>query len=220
MSAARELIVVGAGNLEVAKLVRAINRHAPTWNLVGYVDDDPATWGRQLDGVPVLGEVERVREGELSEAFLAISVGATRSRRKLVERIGADPDRFATLVHPGVDLWGVTLEPGSLVLEGAVLSPDVRIGAQSILSLRAVVAHDSSVGPYSNLTPGVLVNGRCRLEEGVHVGSGAVLLPGIKVGAWASVGAGAVVTRRVAPHTTVFGVPARVLSTAPEGKAP
>jgi acetyltransferase-like isoleucine patch superfamily enzyme len=43
------------------------------------------------------------------------------------------------------------------------------------------------------------------------IGSGAVILCGVEIGAGALVGAGAVVTRDVAPGTTVAGVPARLL---------
>lgn len=220
MSAPRPLIAVGAGNLEIARLVRAINHRAVVWDLVAYVDDNRALWGRELDGVPVRGAVEDVSGSDSAGAFLIISVGATRARRELVERIGGSPERFATLVHPGVDLWGVTMEPGSLVLEGALISPGVHLAGHCFLNLSTVVAHDSTVGRYSNLTPGALVNGRCSLEEGVYVGSGAVLLPDVHVGAWATVGAGAVVTRDVAPHATVAGVPARVLKSGAEASSP
>ncbi|MEU4361966.1 DapH/DapD/GlmU-related protein [Promicromonospora sp. NPDC023987] len=48
-----------------------------------------------------------------------------------------------------------------------------------------------------------------RVEAGAKVGTGVVLLPGVIIGAGALVGAGSVVTRDVAPGTTVFGNPAR-----------
>jgi len=49
------------------------------------------------------------------------------------------------------------------------------------------------------------------IEAGASIGGGATILPGICIGAGATVGAGAVVTRDVAPKTTVVGNPARVL---------
>jgi acetyltransferase-like isoleucine patch superfamily enzyme len=48
------------------------------------------------------------------------------------------------------------------------------------------------------------------VERGASIGSGAVILGGVRVGAGALVGAGAVVTRDVAPGTVVRGVPARL----------
>ena len=51
---------------------------------------------------------------------------------------------------------------------------------------------------------------RTVVERGAALGSGAVVLGGIRIGAGALVGAGAVVTHDVAPGETVAGVPARV----------
>jgi UDP-2-acetamido-3-amino-2,3-dideoxy-glucuronate N-acetyltransferase len=47
------------------------------------------------------------------------------------------------------------------------------------------------------------------VEQSASIGSGAVVLGGIRIGAGALVGAGAVVSQDVAPGTTVVGVPAR-----------
>jgi acetyltransferase-like isoleucine patch superfamily enzyme len=52
------------------------------------------------------------------------------------------------------------------------------------------------------------------VERGASIGSGAVVLGGIRIGAGALVGAGAVVTRDVAPGEVVAGVPARALARA------
>ena len=50
------------------------------------------------------------------------------------------------------------------------------------------------------------------VEDDVWIGAGAVLTDGVRVGEGAVVAAGAVVTKDVAPHTVVGGVPARVIS--------
>lgn len=50
---------------------------------------------------------------------------------------------------------------------------------------------------------------RTVVESGASLGSGAIILGGVRIGARALVGAGAVVTRDVAPGETVVGNPAR-----------
>ncbi len=49
------------------------------------------------------------------------------------------------------------------------------------------------------------------VEDDAWIGAGAIVLDGVRIGRGAVVGAGAVVTRDVAPHTVVAGVPARLI---------
>jgi len=52
------------------------------------------------------------------------------------------------------------------------------------------------------------------VREGASIGAGAVVLPGVTIGRWAMVGAGAVVTRDVPDHAIVAGNPARLAGRA------
>lgn len=47
------------------------------------------------------------------------------------------------------------------------------------------------------------------VEDGASIGAGAVVVAGLRIGKWAMVGAGAVVTRDVPAHALVVGNPAR-----------
>ena len=53
---------------------------------------------------------------------------------------------------------------------------------------------------------------RTVVERRASLGSGAIVLCGVRIGEGAVIGAGAVVTRDVAPGDTVTGVPARALA--------
>ena len=52
------------------------------------------------------------------------------------------------------------------------------------------------------------------IEDHAMVGAGANILPGVRVGVGALVGAGAVVTRDVPPKEVVMGIPARIVRDA------
>ncbi|WP_311199028.1 hypothetical protein [Sulfitobacter sp. W027] len=53
--------------------------------------------------------------------------------------------------------------------------------------------------------------GEINIEDKVWIGCGVIVLPGVTIGAGASVAAGSVVARDVAPGVTVGGVPARII---------
>jgi len=53
------------------------------------------------------------------------------------------------------------------------------------------------------------------IEDEVNIGVGSIVLPGVRIGRGAKIGAGSVVTRDVAPFTIVAGVPARFLRERP-----
>lgn len=50
------------------------------------------------------------------------------------------------------------------------------------------------------------------VHNGVSIGAGAIILPGVILAVGARIGAGAIVTRNVGPHMTVVGNPARPLT--------
>ncbi|CBJ83433.1 serine acetyltransferase [Xenorhabdus bovienii str. Jollieti] len=58
-----------------------------------------------------------------------------------------------------------------------------------------------------------------KVREGVMIGAGSKILGNIEIGRGAKIGAGSVVLRAVPPHTTVAGVPARIVG-KPESDKP
>lgn len=56
------------------------------------------------------------------------------------------------------------------------------------------------------------------IEDGVHLGEGAIIMPGVKIGRHSIVGAHAVVTKKVPPFSIVAGDPATIVMSFGKGK--
>lgn len=98
----------------------------------------------------------------------------------------------------------------------------ITIGDDVVLSARAMLI-DVSLSPdgFDRTATRSYANRPIVIEDGVWVGAGAIILPGVTVGRRSIVAAGAVVTRDVPPLTIVGGNPARVIKAiAPEPGSP
>lgn len=71
--------------------------------------------------------------------------------------------------------------------------------------------HEIGSGSHRTVMDNTLRFAPVVLADGCDIGVGAIIMPGVNVGAGAQVGAGAVVTHDVAPGAIVAGVPARVI---------
>lgn len=75
----------------------------------------------------------------------------------------------------------------------------------------ALIAHESKIGHSVFIAHACSISGCVEIGDGCFIGTNATLLPRIKIGKWATIGAGAVVTKDVPDYATVVGNPARVI---------
>ena len=105
-----------------------------------------------------------------------------------------------TFIESGVSLGDrVTVKCGIYLWTGVACEDDVFLGPN------VVFTNDSR--PRSRMRPDAYP--QTLVRRGASVGANATVLPGVTIGRWAMVGAGAVVTRDVPDHALVFGNPAR-----------
>jgi maltose O-acetyltransferase len=101
----------------------------------------------------------------------------------------------------------VYLNAGCAILDTAA----VRIGDGTLLGPHVQIYCAEHHKDGSRRSEGLEVARPVEIGANVWIGGGAILLAGIRIGDGAIVGAGAVVTRDVAPGTTVVGNPARAI---------
>lgn len=208
----KDLYIIGAGGQgrELLWIVREINARTPTYNVRGFLDDDPKRRGEVLCDVPVLGPISILETTPGASAALAI--GIPRVKKVILAKIGHYNVEWPTFVAPGVVRSDyVTIGRGAMVCAGSILTTQVTIGEFALVNVGCTVSHDASVGRGSSLAPGVHLTGHVRVGEYTDVGTGTSVIPGVHIGDNCVVGAGAVIIRPVPDGVTVVGNPGRIL---------
>lgn len=218
----RDLIVVGAGGFapegvwvaEDSNAVRLRECGQPAWNILGFAAFDPAKQPSTLYSYPILGTpAEAAARFAGSAIYFICMIGNNRIREAMAreaEQLGWTP---VALVHPTVVVArGAAIGPGAYVGAGSIVSPGARVGAHVVINNHVSVGHDCVMEDFSQASPGARISGGCVVGRSAFLGSNAALLPGCRVGEGAVVGANSVVLRSVAPHTTVMGVPAKIVA--------
>lgn len=209
----KKLVILGITNHIVVKLVEAINRHTPTYQLIGFItkefDNDPPILGH-----PVIGGYEAIPALLEQHADLVFfnHINSPLADVKEAEVFLAQHDcTIVSLIHPDIDLGHVTIGENCLLSEGAVVGSKVTIGRHFTCRLHSTISHDVTIGDYVYVSPGVTVCGCTTLKNCADLGAGCTILPRLTIGENSIVGAGAVVTKDVPDNVTVVGVPAKII---------
>ena len=208
----QDVIIVGAGGFgrEALWVIESINRITPTWNVLGFIDDNLGA----LDGFAlndrVLGTIKDWQPSGDEQYVLAIA--APKVKEKLVPVLKARGARFATVIDPTATIRDRTvLGEGVIIFNDVVISVDVTIGDFVFFNGHSAAGHDAVVGDYCTFGPRVSISGATKIGKCVNIGASGSTYPGITVGDYATIGMNSAAIRRVKPNTTVMGVPATAL---------
>lgn len=141
---------------------------------------------------------------------IIISIGNNAIRKLIVTE--NTQFRYPTLIHPNAIVSdSATIGNGTVILAGAVVNAAVKIGQHCIINTCSSIDHDCIIDDFAHISPQVSLAGSVSVGEGSQVGIGACVIPGIRIGKWAMVGAGTVVIHDVPDYAVVVGNPGKII---------
>lgn len=208
----KDLIIVGASGFgrELLNLIETMNQPKPTWNVLGFIDDDP----HALDGLAlehrILGSITGWQPKD--DEMYALGIAAPKVKERIVSILKGKGVRFATIIAPTVSVArGSKVGEGVVIFEHTGISVNVHVGDFVFFNEMVSVGHDTDIGDYCTFGPKACISGKNVIGKCVNVGAMASTFPGIEVGDHATIGMGSAAIRRVKSGTTVVGVPARAI---------
>lgn len=211
----KNIAIFGAGGFgrEIACLIKQINKVQPTWNLIGFFDDNPALQGTKNEYGKVLGSIDVLNQYD-KELAVAIAVGSPSVVKKVVGNIKNENVWYPNLVAPDVmimDEENFSMGKGNIICSKCWISCNVCFGNFNILNVGITVGHDAQLGNYNILMPAVNISGEVTIGEENLFGVASVVLQQKKIGNNTVIGGNSLIIKNTKDGRTYMGNPAMAL---------
>lgn len=190
---------------------------AQEWTLCGLINTHPTECPDSVLGYPILGGDDKLEE-LLQQGYkrIHVSIGDNRERQQASAKLSALGFELVSVRSPTAEvLPQSTYGAGTFLHSLSLIGGDCQVGRGCIIQPQSNLGHESRLGDYAQLAPGVHTGGKCDIAEGVFIGLGAAILPRIRVGRYAVIGANAVVREDVPDYAVVAGNPGRIIKILP-----
>jgi sugar O-acyltransferase (sialic acid O-acetyltransferase NeuD family) len=203
----------GYGCHEILPLISAINSVENEMNIAGILDDNTAIHGSTIQGIEVIGSLERWHEFDERTMFI-MAIGTYSNlllRRNIVNRLNIPKDRFASLIHPKAEIMipEIQIGPGSIIHANVAIHPLCVIGDFVVISAGTIIGVKNIIGSYALLAAGITTATNITIGSSAFIGAGVTISPNIDIGCAAMVALGSVVFRNVENGYKVIGNPAK-----------
>lgn len=206
----KNLLIIGARGYgrEVYNLAIQCKGYNTEYRIKGFLDDD-ANALTGFNGYPeVISSVESYVVQD-DDAFVC-ALGGIKWKKHYVGLILSKGGLFMNLIHPtAIFNRNVIYGIGLIVFMYTNISNDCIIGDFVTIQGFVGIGHDSMIGDWCHINAYSFMGGFAVLGNGVCLNTRSTILPSMRIGENATVGAGSIVIRNVKENTTVFGNPAK-----------
>ena len=213
----KNIVIVGAGGFgrEVASLLKRINKRVPTWNFVGFYDDDilGKPKGSCNEYGQVLGTVNDLNDTPF-EISAVLALGSPRALKAIRERLTNPLVKFPNIIAPEASILdedNYQIGEGNILGSFSSISCNVHIGSFNVFNNRVSLGHDVEIGNYNVFMTAARISGSSQIGIGNLFGVSSIVIPGMEVGEGVTVSPGSVIMRKPKDYSTYVGNPAKIL---------
>ena len=209
----RNLLIIGARGLgrEAYEIYIDCKESLKDVECIGFLDDNPNSLDDFPGFPPIIDSVENYTPQE-NDVFIC-ALGDPKWIKHYTAIIENKGGKFISLISPEAFVSPTTeIGEGCLIPRFSSISCNIKIGKHTYIGSFSALGHDAEVGNYCHLGSYTFMGGFSKISDGVNCHPRVNILPHIKIGENAILGAGSICVRNVKPNITVFGVPAKKLT--------
>lgn len=205
----KNIVIYGASGH--GKMVVDIILKNNNYNLIGFIDSYKPV-NTTVYGHKVIGNLDAfsVLIKKFNIEGIVIGIGDNELRLHIYKNIIkiAPKIDFVPIIHPSAILAEDVLVPeGSVIMAGAIVNANAKIGKFCILNSKASLGHDSTMKDFSSLASGATVAGNVSIGYCSSISLSASISQGLCIGDHTIVGGCSLVLKSIGNKKLAFGVP-------------
>lgn len=204
------MIIIGAKGL-AKEFLEILHQNRELKNLCFYDDVNKDIGDTLYSSFRIIKNLNDAEEfiKNVDDRF-TIGIGNPKLRKLVSDKFLNLGGKLTSLTSENAELgsYGNTIEDGVNIASGVIITNDVHIKRGTLINLNSTIGHDTVVGEFCEICPSVSISGHCDIGDFVFIGTGATILPSVKIGKNSIIAAGSVVSKDVPENVMVAGVPA------------
>jgi len=152
------------------------------------------------------------------DLYFNVAISDPIVRKKIVNKLNNSIAKPLTIVFRNVTLIGnPNIGLGSILMPNSIISNSVNVGSFTHINFGSYIAHDSKIGDYVTISPGVICCGNTIIKNGAFIGAGATIKQGTfdtprYIGDGSILGIGSNLVTNLPDYSTYTGNPASEIS--------
>lgn len=169
------IVLIGGGGHCISAIDIIENENK--FNIKGILDSN--TQIKSVLNYPVLGNDDLIPSLVDENTYFLITVGQIKTyliRKKISEKLQINNAKLAIVVSPLAYVSKhANIEEGSIIMNGAIINANSKIGKNCIINTNANIEHDVKIGDFCHISTSAVVNGNSIVENGSFIGSNSTI---------------------------------------------
>lgn len=154
------------------------------YKIIGIIDNNKSLNDKVLN-YPVIGKDADIPELMKKCNNFLITIGQIKTaevRKNIFEKLSKLNVHFPVITSPrSIISKHAQIGAGTIVMHGAIINANCRIGTNCIINSMSLCEHDVSIGNNCHISTAAVVNGDCIIEDESFIGSNSSIKQGITI---------------------------------------
>lgn len=204
------MLVIGAGNPDIIRIIEDINSEKKTYNFIGFLEKNKELFNTEFWNYPILGSDELLDKKPFCDASIINNVYNNQNiRRKTFEKLKKYENRFCNLIHPSTRIGKIEIGSGNILYDGVIIQTGVIVGHHNVIYSSSIISHEAVIGNNCLISVNVSIGARSQIGDFCFFGIGATTFPSLFIMNDSFVGGGAILMNNLGKNEMVSGFPAK-----------